>query len=105
MNLNKYSKDELIYIIKQLTINNDYKLKAILHQIDTNKATQDLDLLKKYEVQGQKALQKYVEVLKPYNGLPTQAIPYDVIKKAMQYFEEYQIACKKESELTKRLIK
>ncbi len=103
MNLNKYTKSELIEAIGMLTGGSYAELERCLYCIDGNRVKnlcEEADRLNKISSE---ARQQYIDMLKPYNGKKFSEIPLEVLAKAQKYINKARDADEKWSKIMKKI--
>lgn len=99
MKLEQYTKTELIQIINKISFLDDFKLRNAIRDIEIQRMNKQYDEINKQAEIATSYLQKYAELLKPYEGKKIADIPVEVVKNANEYYKKYLEAQEKEFEL------
>lgn len=103
MNLEKYTKSELIEAIGMLTGGSYAEFERCLYCIDGNrvkKLCEEADRLNEISTE---ARQQYIDMLKPYNGKKSSEIPLEVLAKAQKYINKVLDADEKWSKIMNKI--
>lgn len=84
MNLSDCTKADLLWIIKQICKDelSDHRLQWALNDLEYEKERERLDCAKQLLQVSSAASQRYIELLKPYEGMPLIEVPMDVLQQA-----------------------
>lgn len=84
MNLSDCTKVDLLWIIKQICKDelSDHRLQWALNDLEYEKERERLDCAKQLLQVSSAASQRYIELLKPYEGMPLIEVPMDVLQQA-----------------------
>lgn len=84
MNLSDCTKADLLWIIKQICKDelSDHRLQWALNDLEYEKERERLDCAKQLLQVSSAASQRYIELLKPYEGMPLFKVPMDVLQQA-----------------------
>lgn len=102
MNLDKYSKSDILFILQHIRKRNpemDYYIKQALNDLEYHK---ELDRINQAEKQidiSKKEMEKYVDLLKPYEGKRITDIPDAILKEASEALKKSEKANKKYAKL------
>lgn len=99
MNLSKYTKADLIWIIKRLQIRCKYDIERALNDLEYEKEKERISEAEKCYKLADKKRREYLEILEPYDGKPIIDIPLPVLKKADKVMKEAQDADQKWAKL------
>lgn len=102
MTLEQCTKAELIQIIKQTNYLSEYRVNCALLDIEKQRMEKRFKEAEKYGRIANENLNKYIEILKPYEGKKVIDIPYDIISEAAEYEKAFKKAQEKEFELMKK---
>lgn len=102
MTLEQCTKAELIQIIKQTNYLSEYRVNCVLLDIEKQRMQKRFKEAEKYGRIATENLNKYIEILKPYEGKKVFDIPSAIILKAAEYKKAFKKAQKKEFELMKK---
>lgn len=94
MKLSDCTKADLIWIIKTICKEelSDFRLQCALNDLEQEKERKRLDRADQALQASSAASQRYIELLKPYEGMPLLDVPMDVLKKADAAMAEYRAA-------------
>ena len=99
MTLEQCTKAELIQIIKQLNWLDKHRINCALIDIETQRMQKRFKEAEKYGKMASENLNKYIEILKPYEGKKVIDIPSEIISKAAEYEKAFKKAEEKELKL------
>lgn len=105
MTLAQCTKAELIQIIKKTNYLSDYRVKCALLDIEGQRTQKRFKESEKYFRKATENLNKYIEILKPYEGKKVIDIPSNIISKAAEYEKAYEKAQKKGEEIVRKVMK
>lgn len=98
--LQKYSKEDLIWIINRMyAFGDDWSLKEALRNLEYNKDMERIREAEKIAEQSHKLRQEYIDLLMPYDGKSFNEIPLDILKKASAAMKKAQSLDKKWNKL------
>lgn len=98
--LQKYSKEDLIYIInKMYAFGDDWGLYNAIRMLEYDKDTKRIREAEKIAKQSHKLRQEYIDLLMPYDGKSLNEIPIDVLEKASAAMKKAQSLDKKWNKL------
>ena len=103
MNLEKYTKSELIEAIEMLTGGSRSELERCLYCIDENRVKTLCDEADRLNKMSAEASQQYIDILKPYNGKRIIEIPLDVMEKADDYINKAHALDRQWSKIMKKI--
>lgn len=94
MKLSDCTKADLIWIIKTICKEelSDFRLQCALNDLEQEKERKRLDRADQALQASSAASQRYIELLKPYEGMPLLDVPMDVLKQADAAMAEYRAA-------------
>lgn len=99
MTLRQCTKEELLYIFKQLKehylFNLDYHINLCLSDIEYQRDMKKIDEGRKFAEQSYKKRIEYAKLLEPYEGKKITDVPIDILKKADKLLKEAHEADKK----------
>ena len=101
MNLEKYTKSELIEAIGMLTSGSYAELEKCLYCIDGNRVKKLCEEVDRLNNVAAEARQQYIDILKPYNGKKFSEIPIEVLAKAQNWIN----AAREEDEKWNKIMK
>ncbi len=104
MTLEQCTKAELIQIIKETNYLSDDRVKRALLDIEGQRIQKRFKAAKEYARKATENLNKYIEILKPYEGKKITDIPSNIISKAAEYEKAYTKAHKKKEEIIRKVI-
>ena len=101
MKLSDCTKADLLWIIKQMCKDelSDHRLQWALNDLEYEKERERLDRADQARQAASAASQRYVELLKPYEGMPLIEVPMDVLKQADAALAESHAANKQWAKL------
>ena len=100
INLVKYSKEDLIWIINYLTrFGDEIYLQRAVSALKLKKEQDRINEADKYAAIANKKRTEYINLLAPYDGKPWNEIPRDIMSKISNLMEEAQLADKKYMQL------
>lgn len=102
MNLDKYTKSELIEAIGMLTGGSYAEFERCLYFIDEKRIKELFDEAYRLNNVAVEARQQYIDMLKPYNGKKFSEIPLEVIAKSQKYINKARDADEKWSKIMKK---
>ena len=84
MNLSDCTKADLLWIIKQICKDelSDHRLQWALNDLEWEKERERLDRADQLAKTARDASKRYIELIKPYEGMPLTDVPMDVLKQA-----------------------
>ena len=98
--LQKYSKEDLIWIINRMSaFGDDWSLKEALRSLEYNKDMERIREAERIAEQSHKLRQEYIDLLMPYDGKPINEIPLDILEKASAAMKKAQSLDKKWNKL------
>lgn len=98
--LEKYSKEDLIWIIKRMSAFGDnWSLGSALRELEYTKDMERIREAEKIAKQSHKLWQEYIDLLMPYDGKSINEIPIDVLEKASAAMKQAQSLDKKWNKL------
>lgn len=101
MNLSDCTKADLLWIIKQICKDelSDHRLQWALNDLEYEKERERLDRADQARQAASAASQRYVELMKPYEGMPLFKVPMDVLQQADAAMAESHAANKQWAKL------
>ncbi|WP_373164502.1 hypothetical protein [Agathobaculum sp. Marseille-P7918] len=101
MNLSDCTKADLLWIIKTMCKYDlsDRNLRLALNDLEFEKEQERLDRADQALQTASAALQRYIELLKPYEGMPLLEVPMDVLQQADAALAESRAANKQWAKL------
>lgn len=101
MNLSDCTKADLLWIIKQICKDelSDHRLQWALNDLEYEKERGRLDRADQARQAASAASQRYVELMKPYEGMPLFKVPMDVLQQADAALAESRAANKQWAKL------
>ena len=107
MNLSDCTKADLLWIIKTMCKYDlsDRNLRLALNDLEFEKEQERLDRADQALQTASAALQRYIELLKPYEGMPLLEVPMDVLQQADAALAESRAANKQWAKLMGGKIK
>lgn len=102
MTLEQCTKAELIQIIKKTNFLDEYRVNCALLDIEGQRIQKRFKEAEKYGRIATENLNKYIEILKPYEDKKVIDIPSDIISEAAEYEKAFKKAQEKEFELIKK---
>ena len=101
MNLSDCTKADLLWIIKQICKDelSDHRLQWALNDLEYEKDRERLDRAEQALQTASAASQRYIELMKPYEGMPLIEVPMDVLKQADAALAESRAANKQWAKL------
>ncbi len=101
MNLSDCTKADLLWLIKQICKDelSDHRLQWALNDLEWEKERERLDRADQARQAASAASQRYVELLKPYEGMPLTDVPMDVLQQADVAMAESRAANKQWAKL------
>jgi hypothetical protein len=98
--LNKYSKEDLIWIINRMSaFGDDWSLKEALRNLEYEKDMKRIREAEKIAEQSHKLRKEYIDLLMPYDGKLIQEIPVEILEKASAAMKKAQSLDKKWNKL------
>lgn len=98
--LNKYSKEDLIWIINRMSaFGDDWSLKEALRNLEYDKDMKRIREAEEIAEQSHKLRQEYIDLLMPYDGKSINEIPLDILEKASAAMKKAQSLDKKWNKL------
>lgn len=98
--LNKYSKEDLIWIINRMyAFGDDWSLKEALRNLEYDKDMKRIREAEKIAEQSRKLRQEYIDLLMPFDGKSINEIPLDILEKASAAMKKAQSLDKKWNKL------
>lgn len=98
--LNKYSKEDLIWIINRMyAFGDDWSLQEALRNLEYDKEMKRIREAEKIAEQSHKLRQEYIDLLMPFDGKPINEIPLDILEKASAAMKKAQSLDKKWNKL------
>jgi len=95
-NLEKYSKADLIWIIRRMTpLGDSWELMRAISDLECEKERQRLDEAEKIAKIAEEKRQAYIELLAPYDGKTIWDVPHEVLAKADKAIKEAEAADRK----------
>lgn len=89
VNLAKYSKEDLIWIINRMSsFGQGWYLDEALRSLQYQKEMKRIDEADRIAKQSSAARQAYIDLISPYDGKPWGEIPLDILKKAQKEIDE-----------------
>lgn len=100
LTLSKCTRDDLIWIIKRLLQKaffrqEDYQIQCVLNDLWYEKEKKRFDEAEKISALADAKRREYLEILKPYDGMPIRDIPVDVLRKTEVLRSEANLLDKK----------
>ena len=94
MKLSDCTKADLLWIIKTMCKDelSDHMLQWALNDLEREKERKRFDRAEQLLQASSAASQRYIELLKPYEGMPLSEVPMDVLKQADAALAEYRAA-------------
>lgn len=104
LTLNTCTKADLLWIINRILqrtafFSQDYELLRALNDLAYEKEKQQLDKADQYGLLADRKRREYIDLLAPYDGMPIEDIPTDVLVKAHSLLDEAHAADKKLAKL------
>ena len=101
MNLSDCTKADLLWIIKTMCKYDlsDLSLQRALNDLEWEKERDRLDRADQLVKTARDASQRYIELIKPYEGMPLTDVPMDVLKQADAALAESRAANKQWAKL------
>lgn len=101
MKLSDCTKADLLWIIKTMCKYDlsDRNLRLALNDLEFEKEQERLDRADQALQTASAALQRYIELLKPYEGMPLLEVPMDVLQQADAALAESRAANKQWAKL------
>lgn len=101
MNLSDCTKADLLWIIKQICKDelSDHRLQWALNDLEYEKERERLVRADQALQTASAASQRYIELLKPYEGMPLLEVPMDVLQQADAALAESHTANKQWAKL------
>ena len=104
MTLEQCTKAELIQIIKKTNYLSDRRVKCALLDIEVQRMQKRFKESEKYFRIAAENLNKYIEILKPYEGKKVIDIPSNIISKMAEYEKAYEKAQKKGEDIVRKVM-
>lgn len=96
VNLSKYSKEDLIWIIEYfIKWHGDFYIERAISELKYKKDIDRIHEAEKYSKTANEKRIAYCDLLAPYDGKPLKDIPLAVLNKAEKLMKEAQAADKK----------
>lgn len=101
MNLSDCTKADLLWIIKTMCKYDlsDRNLRLALNDLEYEKEQERLDRADQARQAASAASQRYIELMKPYEGMPLTEVPMDVLNQADVAMAESRAANKQWAKL------
>lgn len=101
MKLSDCTKTDLLWIIKQICKDelSDHRLHWALNDLEYEKERERLDRAAQLAKTAHDASQRYIDLMKPYEGLPLTDVPMDVLQQADAAMAESRAANKQWAKL------
>ncbi len=94
--LEKYSKEDLIWIINRMcAFGDDWSLKEALRMLEYDKDIKRIEDAERIADQSHKLRQKYIDLLMPFEGKRINEIPVEILEEASAAMKEAQSLDKK----------
>ena len=108
MTLNQCTKEELIFIIKRMAFRSYFKraeeeIEYLLSEVKYERQKKLLKEAENWNTISADCRNKYLEILKPYEGKRVIDVPLEVVKEAEKVLKDAQFADKKWDECMKKL--
>lgn len=88
LDLQKYTKDDLIWVIERLySLGDEFSVRMRLNELDHKKTKDRLNKCDALCREAAECRSKYIDLIEPYQGKPIKDIPLDVLKEAEQLIE------------------
>jgi hypothetical protein len=98
--LQKYSKEDLIYIINRMSaFGDDWGLYEAIRMLEYDKEMKRIREAEKIAEQSHKLRQEYIDLLMPYDGKPISEIPVEIAERACVAMKKAQSLDKKWNKL------